>query len=307
MNIKLKTALIAASIVVLLVAALLVVIIGRNSEDYEDKLVQAGVYLESRDYDNAIAIYNRIISEDRTCAEAYAGLSEAYFAKSREDKALEILEKGAANTDNAKIITDKRNELFPGMQFTDAFEDDEDSEYGEDVYEAGITSETTASETEISVSETEAPVLPEETETESATTVTSAETTAVTTTVATTVPTTAATTVPTTAAPVIVTTAPPPVTTTAPPATTRVTTRATTVPTTVTTTTVTTTTIALRDVTVTDFTAMSLDEAYAWCSKNNIILNVVGSEDNSAKIVSQSPAPGAAVKENDSVIVVLEE
>lgn len=308
MNIKLKTALITASIVILLIAAVLVVFIGRKSENYEDRLIQAGVYLENRDYDNAIAIYNGIISENRSCAEAYAGLSEAYFAKSRTDKALEILEKGAANTDNDKIITDKRNELFPDMdmQYADIAYDDDDyytyDDYGDDFSEdADLTAETSAPEAapEAESSETGSEVTTVSEQSESETTVT--------TTAATTVPTTAATTVPTTtAAPVIVTTAPP-VVTTAPPVTTQVTTRATTTPTTVTTTTVTTTTEALKDVSVPDLTRMTLDEAYAWCSKNNIILNVVGAENDSSKILSQSPAPNATVKENSSVIVVLEE
>lgn len=305
MNIKLKTALITASIVILLIAAVLVVFIGRKSENYEDRLIQAGVYLENRDYDNAIAIYNGIISENRSCAEAYAGLSEAYFAKSRTDKALEILEKGAANTDNDRIITDKRNELFPDMQYADiAYDDDYYTydDYGDDFSEdVDLTAETSApeadSEAESSETEPEVTTVPEESESE----------TTVTTTAETTVPTTAATTVPTTtAAPVIVTTAPP-VVTTAPPVTTQATTRATTTPTTVTTTTVTTTTEALKDVSVPDLTRMTLDEAYAWCSKNNIILNVVGAENDSSKILSQSPAPNATVKENSSVIVVLEE
>lgn len=306
MNIKLKTALITASIVLLLIAAVLVVFIGRKSENYEDRLIQAGVYLENRDYDNAIAIYNGIISENRSCAEAYAGLSEAYFAKSRTDKALEILEKGAANTDNDRIITDKRNELFPDMQYADIDYDDDDyyayDDYGDDFSEdADLTAETSAPksdpEAESSETESEVTTVPEESESE----------TTVTTTAETTVPTTAATTVPTTtAAPVIVTTAPPAVTT-APPITTQATTRATTTPTTVTTTTVTTTTEALKDVSVPDLTRMTLDEAYAWCSKNNIILNVVGAENDSSKILSQSPAPNATVKENSSVIVVLEE
>lgn len=306
MNIKLKTALITASIVLLLIAAVLVVFIGRKSENYEDRLIQAGVYLENRDYDNAIAIYNGIISENRSCAEAYAGLSEAYFAKSRTDKALEILEKGAANTDNDRIITDKRNELFPDMQYADIDYDDDDyyayDDYGDDFSEdADLTAETSAPESdpeaESSETESEVTTVPEESESEPT----------VTTTAETTVPTTAATTVPTTtAAPVIVTTAPPAVTT-APPITTQATTRATTTPTTVTTTTVTTTTEALKDVSVPDLTRMTLDEAYAWCSKNNIILNVVGTENDSSKILSQSPAPNATVKENSSVIVVLEE
>ena len=79
----------------MLAAALGVILVGRNGADYTERLEQAGVYLESRDYDNAIAIYNKIISENRSCAEAYVVLSEAYFAKNKTDKALEVLEKGA--------------------------------------------------------------------------------------------------------------------------------------------------------------------------------------------------------------------
>lgn len=297
MNVKLKMILISASIVLMLASALGIIIIGRSGADYEERLEQAGVYLASRDYDNAIAIYNRIISEDKSCAEAYAGLSEAYFAKDNTDKALEVLEKGAKNTDNSYIIIDKRSELFPDLMYADASDDDigdelydEDDESYEDPEVDEIVSETEISETEPAVTE-----APEETVTESETTVTEAEST--------TVSTTAATTVTTTAAPVIVTTAPPVVT--APPAT-QATTRVTTTPTTVTTTTV-TTTEALKDVSVPDLTRMSLDEAYEWCSKNNVILNVVGTESNSSKIESQSPAPNSTVKENSSIIAVLDE
>lgn len=295
MNLKLKLILISASIVLMLAAALGVIIIGKKDTDYEEKLEQAGIYLESRDYDNAIAIYNRIISENKACAEAYAGLSEAYFEKDNTEKALEVLEKGARNTDNDAVIMNKRSELFPDLEYGSALGDDIDEdefdEEDEDTDDTEIISETEMSETEPPVTEASEESV---TESESETTVT--------TTAATTVPTTAATTVPTTAAPVVVTTAPPVVT--APPATT--TTRVTTTPTTVTTTTV-TTTEALKDVSVTDFTRMSIDEAYEWCSKNNIILSVVGTESNSSKIISQSPAPNSTIKENSSVIVVLDE
>ena len=297
MNVKLKMILISASIVLMLAVALGVILVGRSGADYTERLEQAGVYLESRDYDNAIAIYNKIISENRSCAEAYVGLSEAYFAKNNTDKALEVLEKGARYTDNDDIIMDKRSELFPDMEYASASDDGfGDEEFDEEADAAEITAETVFPETEISETEAEVTEVSEESASESETTVT--------TTAATTVPTTAATTVPTTAAPVVITTAPPVVT--APPATTQATTRATTTPTTVTTTTV-TTTEALKDISVADFTKMSLDEAYEWCSKNNVILNVVGTENNSSKIVSQSPAPSSTVKENSSVIVVLDE
>ncbi|MDE6762394.1 MAG: PASTA domain-containing protein [Oscillospiraceae bacterium] len=288
--------LISASIVLMLASALGIIIIGRSGSNYKESLEQAEIYLENRDYDNAIAIYNKIISENKTCAEAYVGLSESYFAKDNADKALEVLEKGARNTDNDDIIMDKRTELFPDMMYASASDDDvDDDEFDEDMEDTEITAEIVPLETEIPETESAVTEVSEESVTESETTV---QTTA-----ATTVPTTAAT-VPTTAAPVVVTTAPPVVT--VPPVTTQATTRVTTTPTTVATTTV-TTTEALKDVSVPDLTRMSLDEAYEWCSKNNVILSVVGTENNSSKILSQSPAPNSTVKENSSVIVVLEE
>ncbi|MDE6746677.1 MAG: tetratricopeptide repeat protein [Oscillospiraceae bacterium] len=296
MNIKLKIALAAASIFLMLAIAVAVVIVGRSGADYEEKLAAAEIYLESRDYDNAIAIYNSIIAENESCAEAYAGLSDAYFAKNRADKAFEILERGARNTDQNRIVMDKMNELFPDGMYADASDGNED---GFEDDNAAVTDVPQSEDPFEEVSETEeitVTTVPEESETES-------ETTTVPTTAATTVPTTAATTVPTTAAPIVVTTAPPVVTTAAPAPVTTV--QTTTVTTTATTTV--TTTEMLRDVSVTDLTRMSLDEAYSWCSKNNLILNVVGTEDDSAEILSQSPAPNSVVKENSTVIVVLAE
>ncbi|MBD5138898.1 MAG: PASTA domain-containing protein [Ruminococcus sp.] len=292
MNIKLKMTFIAASIFLMLAAAVVVIIAGRSGADYEERLETAGIYLENRDYDNAIAIYNSIIAENSSCAEAYAGLSEAYFAKDRSDKAFEILERGARNTDQDIIIMDKMNELFPDGMYADASDENDDGFEDDDT---ALTDVPPTEDPFEEISETEeitVTTVPDEAETES-------ETTTVPTTAATTVPTTAATTVPTTAAPIVVTTAPPVVTTAA-------TTPATTVQTTTVTTTVTTTEM-LRDVSVPDLTLMSLDEAYAWCSKNNLILSVVGTEYDSAEILSQSPAPNSVVKENSTVIAVLAE
>lgn len=302
MNIRIRTTLIAASIVAMLTAAFGIIFIGRSSMDYEEKLEQAGIYLENRDFDNAIAIYNGVISEHRDCSEAYAGLSEAYFSKKRTDKAAEVLKRGMDYADDEDVIMAKWSELFPDIQYADASDDDDDwdDEYSEnngltdDFEYTEVTAETSVTQTE--QTETEVTAVPQESETETETTVP--------TTAATTVPTTTAAPVTTTAAPVIVTTAPPAVT--APPATTRATTRVTTVQTTAATTTV-TTTEALKDVSVPDLTRMTLDEAYAWCSKNNIILNVVGTEKDSAEILSQSPAPDSTVKENSSIIAVLAE
>ncbi len=302
MNIRIRMTLVAASIAVMLTAAFGIIFIGRSSMDYDEKLEQAEIYLENRDYDNAIAIYNGVISEHRGCSEAYAGLSEAYFSKKRTDKAAEILKRGIDYADDEDVIMAKWSELFPDIQYADASDDDysPDDEYSEsndltdDFEDTEMFEGTSVTQTE--QTETEVTTVPLESETETETTVP--------TTVATTVPATTAAPVTTTAAPVIITTAPP--VATAPPATTQATTRVTTVQTTSATTTV-TTTEALKDVSVPDLTRMTLDEAYAWCSKNNIILNVVGTENDSAEILSQSPAPGSSVKENSSIIAVLAE
>lgn len=303
MNSKLKMALMSAAVFLMLAAAAVIVFAGKNDTDMDKQLERAGTYLVNSDYDNAIAIYNRIISADSSCAEAYAGLSEAYFAKNKADKAFDVLKKGAKNTDNDKIVTDKMNELFPDMEYAEAMyglEDDFEDEQDDNAAVTDVPQADSAPQEDTAAAETTAEDVSEGSETEtSSETVTETETTTSATTAAPVV--TTAPPVTTTAAPVVTTA--PPVTTTAPPATTTAvpTTRATTVTTTV------TTTEALRDVEVTDFTLMTLDEAYAWCSKNNLILNVVGSEENESKILSQSPAPSAVVKENSTVIVILAE
>ena len=292
MNLKLKMVLMAAAVFLMLAAAAVIILAGQKDTDLDKQLERAGTYLVNSDYDNAIAIYNRIISADRSCAEAYAGLSEAYFAKDKADKAFDVLKKGAENTDNDKIVTDKMNELFPDMEYAEAlyglkdgFEDDFNDGFEDD--QEADAAVTDIPQAETAVTETTAADVPEESETEtSSETVSETETTASATTAAPVV--TTAPPVTTTAAPVVTTA--PPVTTTAPPPTTTTvpTTRATTVTTTV------TTTEPLKDVSIPDFTLMSLDEAYAWCSKNNLILSVVGSEEIESNILSESCAFGCS-------------
>ncbi len=295
MSTKIKTIAISAVIVLLLAAVAAVMFFGKDdSGNYEKKLEAAALYLENCDYDNAIAIYNGIIAEDRTCAEAYAGLSEAYYAIDRTDKAMEVLEKGVDNTDGDDIVMDKWEELFPDVQYAEGDEYDNVSGGALDGTELsidGITTVNSDTTDETEPSETTAEIT-EATET---TTEVTSETTVPTTTTAVT------TTTVTTAAPVTTTAAPvwtnPPVTTTVPRP-------IVTTPAPTTTTTVTTT--VLRDVTIKDFTTMSLDEAYSWCSKNNLTLTIIGDETGGGDILSQSPAPGSVVKENSEIIVVLD-
>lgn len=114
---------ILAAIALLLAAAVGIIIFDRNTEaSFEKKLEQASIFLERSDYDNAIAIYNGIIAEYEECTEAYIGLSDAYSAKNKNEKALQILERGLENADNEETIIEKITEKFPDY----VFEDDED-------------------------------------------------------------------------------------------------------------------------------------------------------------------------------------
>ncbi len=285
MSTKSKQIFIISAIILVLALAAAVIFFGRTDEEnYEKALAEAEKYLDACDYDNAVAIYNRVIADDHKCAEAYAGLADAYFAKNRRDKALEVLEKGAENTDENEMILNKMDELFPNLN------------YAEENTESEELSEKMVSETEVAAEVTE----PQTTETTSVeasetasetveTTLTESTVTTVPTTVTTTAPTTVATTAPTTAAATAPTTARTTATTT---------TAATTSKTTVTTTSA--ETEELIFVEIPDFTLMTLDDAYSWCSMNNLYLKVIGSGE---KPLSQSPAPGTSVEENSDIIV----
>jgi len=282
MSTKSKQILIFAAIVLVLALAAAVILFGRDDGgNYEKELAEAEKYVDACDYDNAVAIYNRVISENYECAEAYAGLADSYFAKERSDKALEILQKGAENTDNSKIILDKMDELFPDLNYVESSDESEETSEKtvSETYESEVTeSETTSEISESITTETDSAAF---SETVSETTEPESE--------AITVPTTASTTVPTTVWTTI-TTAPPATTSTAAP---------TTVPTTIATTS-SAETKELLFVEVPDFTLMTIDEAYSWCSKNNLYLKVIGSGE---KPLSQSPAPGTSVEENSDIIV----
>lgn len=277
MSTKSKQIFIFSAIILILALAAAVIFFGRTDEEnYEKALAEAEKYLDACDYDNAVAIYNRVIADDHKCAEAYTGLADAYFAKKRRDKALEVLEKGAENTDENKMILNKMDELFPDLN------------YAEENTESENLSEKTVSETETAAEATE-PQTTETTSVEASETASETVETIETEITVTTVPTTISTTASTTAA----TTAPTTARTTAP-----ATTAATTSKTTVTTTSAETEEIIFVE--IPDFTLMTVDDAYSWCSMNNLYLKVIGSGE---KPLSQSPAPGTSVEENSDIIV----
>lgn len=288
MRIRNRKMLLAAAIILLLAAAVGVIIFDRDSSiDFEKNLELAGEYLESSDYDNAIAIYNGLIAEDDSYSEAYVGLAEAYYTKGNTEKALKILEKGLEYSADEDIVIEKIKTLFPDYDFED-FGYDDDEYYAEVPDEIEFETES-ENDDEVIASETETTDVAEET--------TVTETTAVPDTEETTVTTTAEIT--TTAAPVVttaVTTTTVPITTTAASVTT------TAAPSTTTEATTTTTTATIKEpeaVIVEDLTVMTVSEAEAWCRSNNLSIFIIGD----GEIISQSPAPGSIIEEFSEVIV----
>lgn len=118
MRIKNKKMLLAAAIFLLFSAAAGIIIFDRDSSiDIEKSIELAGKYLESSDYDNAIAIYNRLIAENVGCTGAYVGLAEAYYTKGNAEKALKVLENGLEHSSDEDILTEKIKTFFPDHDF----------------------------------------------------------------------------------------------------------------------------------------------------------------------------------------------
>lgn len=273
MNSKSKIIAIISAMVVIVVLVFVVIAAGKKKENnYDEQLNQAQIYYDSMDYDNAIAIYNTILLKDELCAEAYAGLADAYYAKNNMEKTLQVLEKGILKTGNAEILSAKMYELFPDAAY------------------AGEISATAAAETTLPEE-----IIPDESvdteittyeETEDVSESSETEETAVTT-AATTV-TTAETTVKKTEA-----------------QTTKQTTVQTTRATQKTTakTTVTTTEKSVPMVVVPRLIGMTYEEAEEVCLQNSLVIKRLGDGGEDGLISSQSPAPGSEIEEGASIIV----
>lgn len=277
MNSKSKIIAIISAMVVIVVLVFVVIAAGKKKENnYDEQLNQAQIYYDSMDYDNAIAIYNTILLKDELCAEAYAGLADAYYAKNNMEKTLQVLEKGILKTGNAEILSAKMYELFP------------DAAYAGEI-SATAAAETTLPEeiipdestnTEITTDEDNAEDIEDESEsseteetavTTAATTVTTAETTVK----KTEAQTTKQTTVQTTRA-----------------------TQKTTVKTTVT-----TTEKSVPVVVVPRLIGMTYEEAKEVCIQNSLVIKRLGDGGEDGLISSQSPAPGSEIEEGASIIV----
>ncbi|MGN0674746.1 MAG: tetratricopeptide repeat protein [Oscillospiraceae bacterium] len=187
-----KTVIIAVMVLIIIAVGLIFFISSRNTYDPEKRLEEAQNYYDMLDYDKAIAIYNEVLSSENSCAEAYIGLADSYMLKGNIEKAAEILERGLEATDHDVRIADKISEL-PEAYSAEITE----SETSVTVTDA--PAETTVMTTSVTETETVTETTSVTTEqTEETTTETTVETTSATTTVTTTVttvPTTAVTTV----------------------------------------------------------------------------------------------------------------
>ncbi|MGN0587006.1 MAG: PASTA domain-containing protein [Oscillospiraceae bacterium] len=228
---KVKQIIIIAVILAALAAAACIFVFSGSKEDGEAKLLAAAEnYYKALDYDKAIATYNRIISENSSCAEAYIGLADVYIDMGNEAKASEILERGINEAKSANSVADKFKDIFGDESYAELFSSgadvseenvlppEESEELTEDIpdeTEPAVTEIPDEEEEEAESAETEVTTVPTETETAAPTTAattaapvvyttaatraaTYTTTLATTTTLETTTTTTAATTVPTT-------------------------------------------------------------------------------------------------------------
>lgn len=195
-----KTVIIALMVLIIIAVGLIFFMSRQNTSDPEKRLEDAQKYYDMLDYDKAIAVYNEILSGEKSCVEAYIGLADAYMVKGNEDKAAEILERGFEATNGDTRIAAKISE------FSEEYSAEiTESETAVTAVENQETEETTVITTTVTetekASETTTEQTEETTETTTVTTVTTTETTTVTTvpttkaTTVTTVPTTARTTV----------------------------------------------------------------------------------------------------------------
>ncbi|MCI8430548.1 MAG: tetratricopeptide repeat protein [Lachnospiraceae bacterium] len=61
-------------------------------------------YLLEEDYEAAIVAFTKVIETDPKCVEGYTGLADIYLLLGDYDKALEIIEKGQAETGNTEVF-----------------------------------------------------------------------------------------------------------------------------------------------------------------------------------------------------------
>ena len=118
-NKKQIISMIAAALLVLLAVGIVVtvMVLGNKDRKISEKLELAERYMDAADHERAMAEYNAVLEIDPKNADAYLGLALVYEATGREDKAIEILEKGYRETEaqvlrkELRILEDKDEEI----------------------------------------------------------------------------------------------------------------------------------------------------------------------------------------------------
>lgn len=232
MSLKMKKILAVAAIVLIIAIIAVVVILSNNNEDDDtaEQIQLAKQYYELMDYDKSAAIYNSLLKTNADEPDVYMGLYDIYMVMGREEKAVEILERGVQNTNN-KAIEDKLAQI---NGVTTTAEDPTETAAADETVSAMSVSNTEISETVAPETTTTPSASEEESETDSETEETTETTEETTTSQTTTTRATTTTKVTTTTSPVtttrrVTTTARPVVTTvrtttTAPVTTTKLTT-----------------------------------------------------------------------------------
>ncbi len=98
-----KQIIIVSMVFIVIAVGIIFIIGGKGDTSVEKSLEEAKSYYDMYDYDNAIAIYNNLLSTEKSCADAYIGLADTYVVKGNADKAMEILERGLENSDDPRI------------------------------------------------------------------------------------------------------------------------------------------------------------------------------------------------------------
>ena len=185
MSLKMKKILAISAVVVIGVVIAAVVIFTRKNDDDSavEQLALAKQYYEMMDYDKSAAIYNQLLKSNSTEPDIYMGLYDVYMVMGKEEKAIEILERGVDNTSN-KAIEEKLAQIYSERGDVTS-ESEAETEISEDVTEVSVSEQiietilpvVTESQSEVTESETEELVSDSETETSVTTTTTRPETT----------------------------------------------------------------------------------------------------------------------------------
>ena len=103
-----KTMKIVIPIIVAVIAAVVSIVMitlpaSENAQDIVSMIETGQKYLAELDYTQAIAEFSKVIEIDAKNVDAYLGLANAYIGNGDKDKAVEVLEKGLAETGDARL------------------------------------------------------------------------------------------------------------------------------------------------------------------------------------------------------------